>query len=205
MERTILAGEGAREKASKLNFEGNKYFNEGSLTEALKCYIKALNIFFEAETLINIGDTLQLKGEWEKAFNAYIYALQQSAKQGDIINKLADILQRADLPLLATFLYKQAIRLNPDACNAWYDLGCALLKIGEKVESIKIFQKILVAFPKSEEAIKSAQILFLLAVEEKQSCLANEAFAFLKNEESSHPELQLIIKQFKEELAKISK
>ncbi|MEH2066333.1 MAG: tetratricopeptide repeat protein [Nostoc sp.] len=108
---------------------------QGKFEEAIACYEKALELqpnCIEAE--VSLGNILYEQGKLSR--EQKLHYAQLNHKLGSARKKVGDL-------KTAVISYKQAIALQPDLLEAYYNLALTLQEQGELEEAITCYQKLL--------------------------------------------------------------
>ncbi|MEZ7891658.1 MAG: tetratricopeptide repeat protein [Candidatus Wallbacteria bacterium] len=90
----------------------------------------------EANDSFDYGITFEMKGEFDKAENAFLKALEIDPAFAEAYNKLGDVCMKKGKFIDAIENYKKSIELKPDVENSHYDLGCAYLRLGQYEDAL---------------------------------------------------------------------
>ena len=104
------------------------------------------------------GVLLGLRGEWDRAAEAYRQAIAVNPQQANARNNLGQILERQGSSAAAAEEYRQAVASRPDFRIARFNLGRMLVALGKTQEAIAELQKL--TTPRDAEA---PRYLFALA------------------------------------------
>lgn len=124
--------------------QGDKFFMEGRLMDAIKVYEQALKVHPEmADTWNNRGVVLTRLQNYEEAIASYDRALQIRPEYPDAWNNRGVCLLELQEYQEAIVSYEQAIKVKPDYADAWNNRGVALSKLQNYQEAVKSYNQAL--------------------------------------------------------------
>jgi len=139
---TTIAGSDRESIAFHYHNEGDVFFMQGKLDEALKIYNRALEINpNNSPTLLSRGDLLARRGRLIEALESYNKALNVGGGQADDWNNKGVILAKLGRFTEALAAFNQALLLNPEYADAWHNKGNALGKQGKTEEANNCFRQ----------------------------------------------------------------
>ncbi|HOJ51799.1 MAG TPA: tetratricopeptide repeat protein [Syntrophales bacterium] len=164
-EKAIEECKGAIEKkpdySEAYNLLGTLYLNVGDFQRAISAFRKALdNVTYEtpAVALYNLGQAYHRLKEYDQALT---YLQEAAAKdfRGEMLPVIEYAMgevnyERGDLKRAAQHFH-QAVELAPLFADAYYRLGEAYLKQGDKARALEVWKKLLTLLPDSSAAKKA--------------------------------------------------
>ncbi len=179
----------------------------GKRQEAIAEYQTALKLrpnFPEAHN--NLGVIYENSHAMPQAIEQYLEALWWRPGFPEAHSNLAHALLQMGRFREAIEHYREAVRLTPDSPTAHNDLGLALMNAARPHQAVEEFQQALQLkhdyalalanmaialdqLKRSAEAMAAAQAALHLARTQNQEALAKEVEEWLKNFQTSHPEL----------------
>lgn len=115
------------EFAKGLNHLGNTYRKKGQIDEAVKRYIKALQIKpDDFDTLTNLGIAFVDKGDYDQAALYFKRALKCNPQRKDVRMNLANVLFLQSKPDEAITQYKEILQTDSENADAHYNLAFVL-------------------------------------------------------------------------------
>ncbi|MEM7725135.1 MAG: tetratricopeptide repeat protein [Cyanobacteria bacterium P01_A01_bin.45] len=158
---------------------GNLYQTQAKLPDAETAYRQAIALRPDAASIYNnLGYTLQQQGKLQEAIAYYQQTLElqpncteADVNMGNILHrqgnlstekqiyyaqlncKLGTARQNAEDLNAAVAYYRQAIAINPDLVDAYYNLGLTLQQQGKSEEATACHQKVLELNPEHEQAL----------------------------------------------------
>ncbi|HBH18812.1 MAG TPA: hypothetical protein DDX14_07755, partial [Cyanobacteria bacterium UBA9579] len=140
---------------------------------SIACFEKVIQLNPDyAEGYYNLGNSLQEKGEFEKAQLCFQKSVELKSDFTEAYNNLGLILSKQLQFDKAMEYYKKAIDLDPDYCDSYINLGSALNEKGQSEEARKYFHKALEIKPDFAEAYINLGKSFYLStdLEESEEC-----------------------------------
>ena len=116
----------------------------------------------DAEDLLDLGFTCQLKGQLEKAEDCFKKALAQNSKLKGAHLGLGDIYLKKDEIDMAEEMYTKEIEINPDSVKAHVELANVYLLKGEIDKALANFEKVLSLSPNDWRASKGIGYIYLV-------------------------------------------
>ena len=122
-------------------YRGDQYIRDGKYKLAEAEFQQALKEKHDAETLNNIGFTLQLQNKLHEASDYYQKALEIDPNYSEALNNYSVILFNDTNYSEAIAYAKKAVHLKPGLADGYLNLGSYYKKIGKLRKSLDMFQK----------------------------------------------------------------
>jgi len=146
-----------------------------------------------AEELLDLGLTCQLKGELEKAEDYLKKALAQNPELKGVHLSLGDVYLKKDKFDMAEEMYAKEIEINPNSVKAYLELANVYILKGEEHKALPNFEKALSFSPNDWRASKGIGYIYFIRGElEKASGWLNIAVEDNKEDLSMHFWLALV-------------
>jgi protein O-GlcNAc transferase len=145
---------GPKSDSAKLHYnQGNRFFDQNNLAEAISCYKKALEIrpdYFEA--VFNLAKAHQERGNLEKAISRYQEATKLKPDLFQAYFNLGILFQESRHFQKAISFYEKALAAKPKFVEALNNMGTAYQKLNDFDKAISCFRKALELKPEFSTA-----------------------------------------------------
>ena len=118
--------------------------------------------FMDAEELLDLGLTYQLKGQLEKAEVYLKKALAQNPELRSAYLGLGDIYLKKDRLDMAEEMYAKEIKINPDSVKTHLELANVYILKGEKDKALANFEKALSFSPNDWRASRGIGYIYFI-------------------------------------------
>lgn len=116
--------------------------NRGQIDEALKCYIKSIELNPQnADPYTNLGSILQEKEQISEAIKNYEKALQLMPENAAANYNLGSALHKTGQLDKAIPFYKKALQINPNNARAFNNLGTIFQETGKIGEALDCYRR----------------------------------------------------------------
>jgi serine/threonine protein kinase len=142
--------------------QGARYRDEGKFQESVDAYGRALKLLkvplfsknTEASALSGMGDTLEVKGDFQGAMSFYKRALQINPNYSPALAGIGDVYYEEGQYAEAVTWYSRAISLSPEDRDNYYERGQAYEKQGLYREALRDFRKAIQLAPNDRDTIR---------------------------------------------------
>jgi len=127
---------------------GNSLKDHGKISEAIKCYIKALRIepdFVDAHN--NLGNALSDQGKLSEAISHYYEVLRIKPDDAEVISNIGSVFFKQGRVDEAIYHYAEALRIKPDFAEVQSNLKKALAVLKEIDGAVEKVQGLLKSNP----------------------------------------------------------
>jgi tetratricopeptide (TPR) repeat protein len=138
---------------------GIAYDKAGRIDDAIREYLRALQIQPDAELHYNLATAYDKKGLFDDAVREYLKAIQMRPDFAEAHNNLGSLYGRQGRTEDAMNGFLTAIQINPDHANAHNNLGILYGMQGRIKDAIREFQTVLSLDPNHAGARKNLEMI----------------------------------------------
>jgi tetratricopeptide (TPR) repeat protein len=148
--------------ADQLLKQGNSYFRNNQLDEAIQKYKESLSIQPDcAETLYNIGVVYLKCDQPDKAIGFLNHVIELQPDHDQAYNNLGIACQKLDQTKRAIDYFQKAIDIKPESQKSLYNLGNALKNDQQFEKAIHVYHKAITIQPNFPECLNNLADIYI--------------------------------------------